>query len=400
MTRAPDPVHETVAAMRPSLIATRHHLHANPELSDQERETAAFVAERLRELGIAHHTGVGGHGVVATIQGAAGGPVVALRADMDALPILEENEVPHASRNPGVMHACGHDGHTAILLGVAEALSAHRESMAGTVKLLFQPAEETVGGAKRMCAEGAMEGVDLVVALHGWPQQVPLGKIGLKSGPALASADVFDITVRGRGAHAAYPHLSVDPILVASEIVLALQSIVSRGVQPTEAAVVTVAQFHAGTAYNIIPGEAHLAGTIRTLSHALRKAIPERIRSLVEGICSAHGAQADIRFVEGTPPTVNHPEVVALVADVAHEFLGPDSVVPIEQPTMGAEDFAIYLEHAPGAMLFLGLGERSPVHTPTFDFCDDALPIGVELMTRIALRALERRAAPNAMETS
>jgi amidohydrolase len=380
-------LHDEIESLAPALAEMRHHLHENPELSEHEVETSAFVAERLRSLGMEPKTGVGGHGVVAELVGGRPGPRLAIRADMDALPIVEENEVPYRSANPGVMHACGHDGHTTTLLGTVEVLTRRRSELAGSVRFIFQPAEETVGGAKRMCGEGVMEGVDAVVALHGWPQ-VGLGQIGVRSGPMMASADTFDIVVNGRGGHAAYPHATIDPIMVGAEIVGALQTIASREIDPNDPVVVSITRFEAGTAYNVIPSTARLFGTYRTLAAETRRGLPDRIRRIAESVCSAHGATCDLTFRQGTPPVVNDPGIIELVERVAADMLGEGNVVQIPFPSMGAEDFAEYLAHAPGAMFRLGLGPVSPIHTPTFNFDDRALPIGVELFGRIALEYL------------
>ncbi len=376
--------------MGPQLVETRHYLHSRPELSDHEERTSAFVAERLRRLGLEPSVNVGGHGVTAQIQAGASSeppPVLALRADMDALPIQEEGDLPYRSQTPGVMHACGHDGHTAILLGVAEILTALCDRLPCTVRLIFQPAEETVGGARRMCEAGSMDGVSAIVSLHGWVH-LPLGHIGVKAGPAMAAADTFDITVQGRGAHAAYPHLAVDPIVIASRIVLTLQSAVSRETDPLEPAVVTVARFDAGTAYNIIPAEARIAGTVRTLDSGIRTAMQSAITRIAEGECAAAGATCRVTYTRGTPPVVNDAGIVQLVCAAAQATVGADAVSDLLKPSMGAEDFAYYLERAPGAMFRLGLGNGAPGHTSRFDFDDRALTVGVETFCRLCLAGL------------
>jgi amidohydrolase len=384
----PDHITQTIQSLQPELAETRHHLHQHPELSDYEEQTALFVAERLRSLGLEVREQIGGHGVVAELRGAQPGRTFALRADMDALPIEEANQVPYKSQNPGVMHACGHDGHTTTLLGTAKLLAGMRDRLKGTVRFIFQPAEETVGGAGRMCDQGVMEGVEGIVALHGWPQ-VGIGQIGIKAGPMMASSDTFDIVVKGKGAHAAYPHQSIDPIVIGAQIVTALQTISSREFDPNEPVVVTVGKFHAGTAYNVIPSSATISGTVRTLSREARAGAPEQVRRIAEGICAAHRATCELTYRYGTPPVLNDPATVELIREVGREVLGTDNVVNISHSSMGAEDFAMYLEHAPGAMFRLGLGDVSPIHTPTFNYDDRALPIGVELFTRITLRFLE-----------
>jgi amidohydrolase len=394
---AADSLRDIIAGVLPDIVETRHYLHQNPELSHQEQNTSHFVAERLRGMGLDEvRTGVGGYGVIGVLRGrapgAAEGATFALRADMDALPIQEESDLPYKSCKPGVMHACGHDGHTATLLGTAATLARMRDRVCGTIRFLFQPAEETVGGALRMCEEGAMEGVEAIVALHGWPG-MEVGRIGVRSGPMMASSDTFDITVKGRQAHAAMPQISVDPIVVGAQIVLALQTLASREIAPVDPVVVTVAQFHAGTAYNIIPGIAEIKGTVRCLSEAVQKTMPERIERIAAGICAAARAEYAFRYAHGTPVTVNDAVINALVEEVGQEVLGVEGVVPLESPSMGAEDFAIYLRYAPGAMFRLGVGtDVTPLHTPTYNFADAAVPHGIELFSRIALRYLDARA--------
>lgn len=390
----PDRISSAIAAVLPDIVSTRHYLHENPELSHQEEQTSALVANRLRDLGMDEvKTNIGGYGVVATLNGkrvggAGGIKTIALRADMDALPIQETRDVTYRSCKAGVMHACGHDGHTSTLLGAAAVLSSVRDLFEGSVRFLFQPAEETVGGAWRMCEEGAVDGVGAIVALHGWPG-MDVGKIGVRSGPMMASSDTFDLVIRGRGAHAAQPHMSVDPIVVGAHIVTALQTIASREVSPTESVVVTVAQFHAGTASNIIPGAAELKGTIRCLTEAHRDEIPARLERLVAGICSGFRAEYEFVFRRGTPVTVNDEAVNRLISEVGGEVLGDENVVNLEAPSMGAEDFAMYLQRVPGAMFRLGVGaDMTPLHTPTYNFADGALPVGMELFTRTALRYL------------
>ena len=288
------------------MVTIRHHLHQNPELSFEEKNTAAFVADNLRKIGVdSLRTDIGGHGVIAEIRGETGGPTFALRADMDALPIHEANDLPYKSRVHGVMHACGHDGHTATLLGAAQVFAENRNKLRGTVRLIFQPAEEVAGGAVKMCKAGAMDGVTAIVALHGWPGMA-IGQIGTRSGPMMASSDNFDISIRGKGAHAAMPHLSVDPILPAAQIVLALQTIASREMNPADPVVVTVGQIHAGTAYNIIPDEAVIRGTVRCLTNELRQTMAARIERIASGIAEAHRAEAvNLNYHYGTAVTYN-----------------------------------------------------------------------------------------------
>jgi amidohydrolase len=373
----------------PEIVALRHDLHRHPELSGEEERTARIVSEMLTRHGIEHETGVGGsHGIVATITGGQGaGKTFALRGDMDALPIQEENDVSYRSTVPGRMHACGHDGHTAGLLGAAIVLNRLRGTFAGRVKCLFQPAEETVSGAKKLVAAGAIDDVDAIVMLHGWPD-LPPGKIGIRSGPAMASSDSFDLTIRGKGGHGAYPHDTVDPIMVGAQIVNALQTIVSREISPTAPVVVSVTMFHAGTAKNIIPFHAELAGTVRTLDAALRKTMAERMERVIAGVCAAFRAEYDFGYHYGTPVTVNDAAVADLVRLVGAELLGPENVVELREPTMGAEDFAYYVEKIPGAMFRLGTGCPSLLHTPKYDFGDTALETGVPMLVGLALKYL------------
>ncbi len=378
---------QTILVMEPRLTKMRRELHRHPELSGDEQNTASTVAAHLQALGLEPQTGVGGHGVVATVRGARPGPIIALRGDMDALPIQEEGEPAYRSEHPGVMHACGHDGHTTMLLGAAEALLTVRNQMAGDVRLIFQPAEEIGSGALAMCAAGVMDGVSAAYALHGWPA-LPVGQVGIRAGAMTASVDTFNITVQGKGAHAAYPHLSIDPIYTAAQIVAALQSIASREIDPLQPVVVTVAQFHAGTAANVIPDTARLEGTIRTHSKEVRAGIQDRMRRIADGVCAATRATCRVEFHGGTPPVVNSPESTALAITAVGAALGPENVIALPNPSMGGEDFAEYLDYAPGALLRLGLGNPTPLHAPTFDFADAALTVGVRALVAIALASL------------
>ena len=371
----------------PEIIGIRRHLHRNPELSGLERETAALVANHLTAWGVEDvQSGVGGHGVTGVLGKSLDGPTLALRADMDALPIQETSGLPYQSCKAGVMHACGHDGHTATLLGAAHVLSEMREQLTSPIRFLFQPAEETIGGAESMIAAGALENVESIIALHGWPN-LEIGQIGLRSGPMMASADTFDLTVRGKGGHAAYPHTTVDPIVVGSLIVQALQTISSREISPLDSVVVTVAQFHAGTAYNVIPGAAELKGTVRCLSAAIRDEMQVRMERIVAGICAAFRADYTLSYERGTPVVVNDAAMIAKIEAAGAEVLGPGNVRYLETPTMGAEDFAFYLEKIPGAMFRLGVGtEVTALHTPTYNFSDGALPHGIALLASLAMR--------------
>ncbi|MFN0131292.1 MAG: M20 family metallopeptidase [Phycisphaerales bacterium] len=407
----------------PGLVKVRHELHRHPELSNQEKWTAGFVAEQLGRIGIAVKTGFGGgHGVVGYLPatGSAGGGnggnsagggksagggerrAVALRADMDALPIEEATDQPYASMHPGVMHACGHDGHTTILLGAARVLAkaTHRPN---PVTFIFQPAEEDGGGAEKMCAAGVLRGesgggagggigapVGRIYGLHGWPS-VEVGSVSTRPGPLMAATDDFIVDVRGRGGHAAYPHLCRDPIVAGATIVSALQTLASRAVAPYEAMVCTVGQFMAGTANNIIPDVARLVGTIRTLTPALRATARERFHEIVAGAAASHGCKAEIQYLEGYPVVSNDADETERFLAVARGVLGTERVLRVEYPTMGGEDFAYYGQHVPSCFFFLGLrpsgAARFPaLHQPDFDFNDDAIAVGVELMCGLALK--------------
>ncbi|MCS7282126.1 MAG: amidohydrolase [Anaerolineae bacterium] len=371
------------------LVSWRRDFHMYPELGFQETRTAAKVAAVLASLGYRVRTGVGRTGVVA--ERGEGRPVVALRADMDALPIQETNDVPYASRIPGVMHACGHDAHTAIALGVAALLA--EEAFPGTVRFLFQPAEELqdeegLSGAQRMIQDGAMEGVDFILALHVDPS-IPAGDIRLETGPASAGVDTFYATIVGRGGHGASPHKTVDPIYLAGHVILALHGIVSRRIQPTAPAVVTIGTIHGGTVDNVIPETVELRGTIRYKDPAVQEQIHTEIERAL-GIARTLGGDYRLRIEKGYPPMVNDAGVVNLLRAVATDLLGPEHIRPPEAG-MGAEDFGYFSALAPGAMLDLGCrpedGER-PAHSPRFDIDERCLPVGAAILAEAALRLL------------
>lgn len=380
---------------RSELVATRRDIHMHPELKYEERRTAALVAERLRALDIAVTEGVAETGVVGLIEGGRAGRTVLLRADMDALPVHEANEIDYRSRADNRMHACGHDAHTAIGLTVARRLAAERATLPGAVKMVFQPAEEGGAGALRMVEEGVLDAphVDAVFGLHMW-NNIPVGKVGVVAGPMMASVDEVTITVRGVGGHGAMPHQAVDPIVAASHVVVALQSVVARNVSPLDAAVVTIGSFHAGDAFNVIPEQAVLRGTVRTFDPALYARIPEYVERVVRGACEALGASYTLDYKRTNPPTVNDPAMAALVADVAAEVVGRENVVSGDAArTMGGEDFAFMLDRRPGCYFFVGSRNESkglvhPHHSPLFDIDEDALPIGAEILTRLAHRFL------------
>lgn len=383
-------IRERVLQLEPDLIALRHDLHAHPELGFEEHRTASVVAVWLEKHRVEVRTGIAGTGVVGTLRGEAGdGAVVGFRADMDALPIEEQNDLPYRSRNPGKMHACGHDGHTTILLGAAAVLAQMRVQLRGAVRFYFQPAEEGVSGARAMLAEGVLQEMppQWVVALHGRPG-LPLGSIGIRAGAMMASADTFDIRLKGRGGHAALPHLTDDPIVAGAQLVQALQTLASRESAPSDPVVLSVTQFHAGNTYNVLPEEVHLAGTMRCLREESRGRVRQRIGQLVDAISQAWHLDGRLQWHEGVPVLWNDATVAERVARVAEEAFGKEGVIWLEHPLMGAEDFAYFALAVPSAMFFLGLGEVADWHTACFDFPDAAIARGVEMFVRLALANL------------
>jgi len=376
------------------VVADRRHLHAHPELGFEEYETSRFVATRLRDLGLEVQTGIAQTGVVGLLRGGRPGKTVLLRADMDALPIEELNDVPYQSQRPGVMHACGHDGHTAILLNVARVLVERRDDLAGTIKFVFQPCEERPpGGAVQMIAEGVLEHptVDAVFGLH-LSQWLPVGIVAVRPGPMMAAADMFRLDITGKGGHAAAPHLSVDTALVAAQVLVALHTLVAREVKPIDPAVLTVGMIQAGTAPNIIPETALLRGTVRTFDKEVRQYMARRVAEVAQGVAGAMRAACVCTYEWGYPAVVNNPVMADLVAGVAREVVGPERVTAFE-PSMGGEDFASFLERAPGCFFNVGTRneERNLVwshHHPRFDIDEAALPIGIEMFVRVVERYL------------
>lgn len=377
-----------IQALQTSLVKWRRGFHQRPELGFQEKLTAGFVAKKLHEWGIEHQTGIAQTGIVATISGHQPGPVLAIRADMDALPVQEQNQVPYRSQHDGVMHACGHDGHTAIALGTAHYLAQHRDDFAGTVKLIFQPAEEGPGGAKPMIEAGVLNDpdVDAIIGLHLW-NNLPLGTVGVRSGPLMAAVELFRCKISGRGGHGAMPHQTVDSVLVSAQVVSALQAIVARNINPLDAAVVTVGELHAGSAMNIIADTAQMSGTVRYFNPALEKLIPQRVEQVIAGICQSHGATYDLNYWQLYPPVVNDEQITQLVQSVAETVVEtPAGVVP-ECQTMGGEDMSFFLQAVPGCYFFMGSANPDkdlayPHHHPRFDFDETALGMGVEMFIR------------------
>ncbi|MBI4421166.1 MAG: amidohydrolase [Gemmatimonadetes bacterium] len=375
---------------RTSLIATRRDLHAHPELGFQETRTSALVAERLRALGYEVRSGVGKTGVVAVRKAARDGArCVLLRADMDALPVEEANDVPYRSRHAGRMHACGHDGHVAIGLEVARRLA--QAPLAGTIKFAFQPAEEISNGAEAMIQDGVLEAprVDAAFGIHLW-NDLAVGTVGIMAGPVMASVDLFEITIVGKGGHAAAPHQTVDPVLTAAHVVTALQALVSRRRHPLEEAVVSVTQVSAGHAYNVIPGRAELRGTVRTFGGRFWEAAPGLVEQTAGGIAAAFGATAEVRYRRLSGPLVNDERMTTVMREAALDVVGRDNVLAGVR-TMGGEDMSFFLQKVPGCFAFVGSAPRSgaaPHHSPTFDIDEEALVIGVELLGRTVLRFL------------
>jgi amidohydrolase len=378
---------EEIISFHHELSAIRRDIHAHPETAYQEFRTSDVVAEKLKSWGLEVHRGLGGTGVVGSLRVGKSQRAVGLRADMDALPLQEYNKFEHRSQNGGKMHACGHDGHTAMLLGAAKYLSQHR-GFDGVVHFIFQPAEEGGAGAKKMMEDGLFEKfpVEAVFGMHNWPGLAP-GKFGVRAGALMASSDKFDITVTGRGAHAALPHTGVDPVLTACAIVQGLQSIITRNRDPVEPAVISVTQVHAGDAYNVIPNEAVIRGTARAFSIEMQNLIESGIRRVAEGIASAHGATVATTYYRAYPPTLNHAKETEIAAKVMDSIVGPENVVRNIAPAMGSEDFSFMLLEKPGTYVWIGNGGEAGgclLHNPHYDFNDEILSLGATYWVRLA----------------
>ncbi|WP_120501615.1 M20 aminoacylase family protein [Roseovarius sp. EL26] len=377
-----------IAGFADEMVTWRRHLHQNPELGFDCHETAAFVVERLRAFGVDHiEEGIAQTGVVAVINGRGEGPVIGLRADMDALPIEESSGVEWSSEAQGKMHACGHDGHTTMLLGAAKYLAETR-NFAGKVALIFQPAEEGPGGGKVMVEEGILEryNVAQVYALHTMPGVEP-GGFHTVAGPVMAAVDTFHIDIHGKGGHGAYPHETCDPVIAAASMVQAIQSIVSRNHYARDELVVSVTQIHTGSAENIIPDKAYINGTIRTFDEKVQDMVWRRLEGLVAGQAASYDVEAKLTIDRGYPATVNDAEKMEFAAEIAREVSGADQVKTDREPEMGAEDFSYMLEQRPGAYLFLGQGDGPALHHPGFDFNDDVAPVGASFFARLVERA-------------
>ena len=389
-----DLIREKLDTIYDRLVEIRHELHANPELGYQEVETSKRIVGWLEEIGgLKIRAGLaGGTGILATLETGRPGPVIALRSEIDALPIQEASGLPYASRAPGRMHACGHEGHMTCLLGSARVLASMRDELCGTIKFIFQPAEESGGGGLKMVLDGVMDDprVEAIFALHGWPA-IKIGCASTRAGVVMASTDTFRATLLGQGSHGANPHLGHDPIVAAGYVVVALQSIISRTLDPLKSGVVTVGLLHAGTAVNIIPETSNLAGTIRAHDPEVREHLRNQVEQVIRHTAAAHGCRADIELIAGYPMVSNDAKLARLVGDVARELLGPDQFDPDRPPSMGGEDFAYYMAKAPGCIFFIGTCPRDrrdypPLHTPTYDFSDEAIGTGVRLFCELALR--------------
>jgi hippurate hydrolase len=383
------PVINRIAGMQDTMTGWRRHLHAHPEIAFDCVETAAYVAARLREMGVDEiHEGIAKTGIIAVIEGQGPGPVVGLRADMDALPMSEETGLDYASDVPGAMHACGHDGHTAMLLGAAAYLAETR-AFRGKVALIFQPAEEDGGGAGVMVEEGVMDRFDIaeVYALHNAPG-LPLGQVMTTPGPIMAAVDEFTVRIEGRGGHGAMPHETADPIPAAVSMVQAIQTIVSRNHYALDDLVVSVTQIHAGTTDNVIPGGAMINGTVRTFDKAVQAMVIRRMEEIVAGQAASFGLSATLDYEIGYPATINDAARAEFAAEVAGEVVGEGLVDGHAGREMGAEDFSYMLEARPGAYLFVGAGPGAGLHNPAYDFNDELLPIGASILARLAERAL------------
>jgi len=371
----------------------RHHLHAHPETAFNEVQTSAYVADLLRSFGIEVHTGIAATGVVGVIHGKEPGPWIALRADMDALDVEEANQFAHRSQHPGKMHACGHDGHTAMLLGAASLLASTRD-FSGTVAVIFQPAEENEGGGRVMIEEGVFERfpIESCFGMHNWPG-LPVGQFAISSGAQMASYDVFEITLEGKGSHAGMPHLGRDTLVAAGQLITALQTIVSRDADPLDPLVVSVTQIHGGDTWNVLPQQAILRGTVRAFDPALQDLAERRIGEIAQGQAMTFGLRANVRYERRYPPTINDPAIAKICAAAASALVGKENVDLAPRPSMGAEDFAFFQQVRPGAYVWLGAGPGTAgcmLHNPGYDFNDDTLSLGASYWVQIVHEALGR----------
>lgn len=394
---------DSIVTQAASIAAVRRDIHAHPELCFEEVRTADVVAQKLTEWGIPMHRGMGTTGVVGIIKNGTSNRAIGLRADMDALPMQEFNTFDHASKHPGKMHACGHDGHTAMLLAAAQHLAKNR-NFDGTVYLIFQPAEEGGGGAREMIKDGLFDKfpMDAVFGMHNWPG-MPVGTFAASPGPVMASTSEFKITIRGKGGHAALPHNGIDPVPVACQMVQAFQTIISRNKKPVDAGVISVTMIHAGEATNVIPDSCELQGTVRTFTMEVLDMIEQRMKQVAEHVCAAHDAECEFAFKRNYPPTVNHPQETAFAREVMAGIVGAAQVVD-QEPTMGAEDFSYMLQVKPGAYVFIANGDGTHremghgggpcmLHNPSYDFNDDLIPLGATFWVQLAEGWFARDAA-------
>ena len=385
-------VHQLVSEHKDLIIKMRRDLHRIPETAYTEKKTSAYVADYLNSLGLEVQTEIAQYGVVGLLKTDRPGPTLMIRADMDALPLKEDTGLDFASQHEGVMHACGHDAHMTMVLGAATVFNKIKNEISGNIKFLFQPAEEGPGGAKPMIEAGVMENpkVDYSIGCHVWPD-IPEGTIGVRSGPFLAAMDRFDLKIKGKGGHGAMPHLCTDALEVGTQVVNALQRIASRHMDPLEPTVVTVGTFHAGTAFNIIPGEADLSGTTRTFNPEIWNTWEARLEKVIRGVCESMGVDFELKFSPGYPVTINDESVAEVVRRCAAELVGEDRVVE-PQRTMGGEDFAYYAQHSKGCFFALGVGRQgaAPVHNPKFDFNEDVLLLGTETHCRVGLELVSK----------
>jgi amidohydrolase len=385
---SPETLRRRVTDILPEVTSIRHSLHRIPETHFQERETAAALRGYLSGRPLEVQAPLLETDVLATLHGKADGPCILLRSDIDALPVLERTGAEWSSERPGRAHSCGHDGHMAMLIGASRVLESFSRELRGSVRFVFQPAEEEAAGGKALIEKGLLRTTprpEVAFALHGWPG-LPLGSLSSAAGPAMAAADSFRITVRGRGGHAAMPHRTVDPVLTAAQIITAAQSAVSRSVDPQQPAVLSICRIEGGKATNVIPDEVIMEGTTRSFERSVQDLLKQRLERTVEGVCTAAGCTWEIAWEVGYVPLVNHASAVDLARRVVGSYLGPARWLAEHPPTMGAEDFAFYLEHVPGALLRLGLGEEwAPLHSPRFDFNDRALEAGITALAGLAL---------------
>ena len=385
---------DKIKLLQGEMAEWRHDIHAHPETAFEEQRTSALVAKKLESFGLSVHKGLGRTGVVGTLSAGSGKRAVGLRADMDALHIHEKNDFDHRSQHEGKMHACGHDGHTTMLLGAAKYL-AETKNFDGTVHFIFQPAEENEGGGREMVEQGLFDKFpcDSVYGMHNWPG-MPVGQFGLRPGPMMASFDIFEIELTGRGSHAALPHTGIDPVVAASALVLALQTITSRNVDPIESSVVTVTQVHAGDTWNVIPDAAVLRGTTRTFRPEVQDLVERRMREICAGIAATYGAQVKIRYERRYPPTVNAARETEICASVLERMVGQENVVRVP-PVMGSEDFAFMLQAKAGCYVFVGNGPGEGgcmLHNPHYDFNDEVLPIGASYWANLVEHILAKHA--------